>query len=288
MGAGSYDYSARTVRATTKGFFSDDLHSVFKARKIQSGMMPQGIVVRESRDSDEHPNSMAVIVALDETGSMGKIPHEIIKDGLPTIMKTIMDAGEKDPQILFLGIGDHLCDQAPLQVGQFETSDEKLDKWLADLYLEGNGGGNGGESYLLAWYFAARHTSIDCFEKRGRKGILFTIGDEPTLPNVDVNTLKRLMGDGEYQNYTAQELLSLAKEKYDVYHILITETTTGSRPETLNGWRKLLGENVLIVDDYKNVAQTIAKMIIANKVVSGETQTVPDATITNQPITQML
>ena len=287
MGAGSYDYAARSTRATAMGFMSNDIKTVFKARKIQTGMSPVGVTVRESRDSDEHPNSRAIIIALDETGSMGKIPHQMIQTGLPTIMKEVMDAGEKDAQVLFLGIGDHKFDEAPLQVGQFETSDEKLDKWLQDLYLEGRGGNNNGESYLLAWYFEAMHTEIDCFEKRGQKGFLFTIGDEPTLGEVTESELKKIMGDGEYRTYTAAELLTEAKKKYDVYHLLVTETTTGSRPETQIGWKKLMGENVLIVNDHKNIPNIIADTVNKNKNAAGNVGVVANVT-DDRPIPNML
>ena len=76
-------------------------------------------------------------------------------------------ATPRDPQILFGAIGDATCDRAPLQVGQFE-SDNRMDDDLGRILLEGGGGGQKTESYELAMYFMARHTAIDCFEKRGR------------------------------------------------------------------------------------------------------------------------
>jgi hypothetical protein len=218
------------------GYHTKSRSEIFKARSINNAMNPHGINVRESRDSDEHPNSLAIVLGLDETGSMGSVPHFLIKDGLPEIVNKIIKAGEKDPQILFLGIGDHECDESPLQVGQFESSDELLDKWLTDVYLEGNGGGNGGESYMLAWYFAAMHTNIDCFEKRKRKGFLFTIGDEPVLKIISARELKKIMGPGEYSNFTATDLLSKAAEKYNVFHVHVKETLSGSRQHVIDGW----------------------------------------------------
>lgn len=83
----------------------------------------------------------------DTTAVLKVLPEYLIKFGFPEIMKKIMDEGIEHPQVCFLGIGDHYTDIAPIQVGQFESSDELLDKWLKIIWLEGHGGGNGGESY---------------------------------------------------------------------------------------------------------------------------------------------
>jgi hypothetical protein len=98
-------------------------------------MDPRGVRIREARDSEEHPESFPIIIALDETGSMGHIPEIIVKKILPDIMESIMNAGVKDPQICFMGIGD-CCfnEEAPLQVGQFESSDELMRNGLLRFY----------------------------------------------------------------------------------------------------------------------------------------------------------
>jgi hypothetical protein len=238
---------------------------VFSQRQINNAMNPHGIVIRESRDSEEHPESLAIILGLDETGSMGSVPHYLVKDGLPHIMDRIIKGGIPHPQVLFLGIGDHECDSAPLQVGQFESSDELLDKWLTDIYLEGRGGGNAGESYLLAWYFAAQHTAIDCFEKRGKKGYCITIGDEPVLDRVPASFLKHMMGDGQFQDYTALELISKASEKYHVFHINVRETQSGNRNHVMDGWRQLLSDNFKIANRKEDVSKIIADIILSGE-----------------------
>ena len=260
MGGGSYSFAGRAVR--TESFKEMSIGETFKSKNINNAMNPNGIKIRESRDSEEHPNSLAVILALDVTGSMGSVPHHLVKEGFPNIMKEIIDSGTPDPQILFLGIGDHECDDSPLQVGQFESSDELLDKWLTDIYLEGGGGGNSGESYLLSWYFAGNHTAIDCEEKRKQKGYLFTVGDEPTLNNIPKDSLKSLMGDGQYSDCTAKKLLEKASEKYNVYHIHIKETAAGSRQETIDGWNKLIGNNLIVAERHEDVSKLIAEKII--------------------------
>ncbi len=132
MGGGMYSCSSRSIRASSLGYDTKPVSEIFTAKSRNSAMNPNGIKVREARDSKEHPNSLAIMLALDVTGSMGSIPHYLVKNGLPNIMEEIIKAGIKDPQMLFVGIGDHECDNAPLQIGQFESSDDLLDKWLTD------------------------------------------------------------------------------------------------------------------------------------------------------------
>lgn len=276
MGYSSYSVTGRTVRASSLGYDSKPREAVFKQRQISSEMDPNGVKVRESRDSVEHPESLAIIVALDVTGSMGDIPHLLIKDGLPTMVSKIIQAGVPDAQILFLAVGDHECDDAPLQVSQFECGDLELDKWLTSVWLEGGGGANRGESYGLAHYFAAHHTAIDCFEKRNQKGFLFTIGDEPNLNKYPKYALKKIMGDGQYQDYTSKQLIDEASEKYNVFHINIDRFSLGRD----NDWKSIIGQGLLTIKDYNEIPNLISKTVITNysqnysKPVINETVTV--------------
>jgi hypothetical protein len=261
MGGGHYSSSRRELKAEKLGYMTAPIHETFKQRSINNAMNPHGITLRESRDSDEHPNSLAIILSLDVTGSMGSVPHHLVKEGLPHIMDSIINGGIPDPQILFVAVGDHQVDRAPLQVGQFESSDELLDKWLTDVYLEGGGGSNAGESYMLAWYFAAKHTIIDCLEKRKKKGYLFTIGDEPVLDFISFDALKEIMGPGQYQDFSALELLDEARKKYHVYHLHIKETASGSRQHVIDEWKQLMADNLIVIQSSDHVAAAITKIV---------------------------
>ena len=262
MGHGKYSLKSRANRSKTQGYDTKSRADLFKKRSLDNRMNPHGITVRESRDSDEHPNSTPIILGLDVTGSMGAIPHKLLKDGLPTIMGTILERGIPDPQLCFLGIGDHKFDQAPLQVAQFESSDELLDQWLTNVYLEGGGGGNAGESYLLAWLFGAYYTAIDSLEKRDEKGYLFTIGDEPCLKHLPESTITDIMGNHQHGSLSAAELLEAVKEKYHVYHLLVQETYSGSDPKVKGDWTELMQEGLIVIDDYHDIPKTIAQTII--------------------------
>jgi hypothetical protein len=150
MGNPIYSASSRAIRAKTLGYTSVSTataHTVFKQNskgEIHESMIPSKALFHESRDSQNHPNSIPIMIGLDETGSMGDTPIDMVKDGLPTMISKIIQSGIPDPQILFLGIGDHECDKAPLQVGQFESGDEELDLWLTRTWNERGGGANPG------------------------------------------------------------------------------------------------------------------------------------------------
>lgn len=253
-----------------KGYTTANQAETFRSREMHNEMNPHGVMLRESRDSAEHPESLAIMIAMDETGSMGIVPDLLVKEGLPHLMNAIYKAGIQHPQVLFAGIGDHFCDSAPFQIGQYETSDELLDKWLTQTFLEGGGGGNGGESYALAWYFAGFRTAIDCHEKRKQKGILITIGDEACHRSYERQVLEGVFGGkAEFRNMTAAEMLAAAREKYEVYHVLIRETQEGHRQSTHDGWKELLGDNLLIAETYTDVPRLITEAVIKSVVVDG-------------------
>lgn len=261
MGGTRYDFGAREDRAKKVGYASKSASEIFTQnalRMAHESMNPNGVIFREARDSDVHPNTVPIILGLDVTGSMGHIPHELIKEGLPKLMGGIIQGGVPDPALLFLGIGDHECDRYPLQVGQFESGDEELDMWLTRTYIEGGGGGNAGESYLLAWYFAAFHTKTDAFEKRGQKGLLFTVGDEPGLKTLPASAIKEIMGQGQ-QTYTHLELLAEAQKKYDVYHISVLHSGQAINADV--EWKELLGQNCLSIEDHREIPNVIKKII---------------------------
>lgn len=280
MGSGTYSVTNSVARGAKLARASNA--EIFKSRSLNNAMSPFNVAVRESRDSAEHPNSFPIVIALDLTGSMGSIPNFLVKKGLPHIMDQVIQNGEKDPQVLFVGVGDHECDSAPLQIGQFESGDELLEKWLTTVFLEGGGGGNEGESYALAWYFAGFRTKTDSFEKRGRKGLLFTIGDEPTLETYPAADLKEICGEGQYETFTANALLKKARETYDVYHIHVNHR--GNDDATVAGWSQLMGKSLIVVQRAEDVAKAIADTVLKHKagVVSTPSTGVAESTTSEE------
>lgn len=279
MGYTTYSTTDRRMRSESLGYYTrsrDEIFSQSKLHRVHDSMNPNGVDVRECRDSEKHPNALPIILALDHTGSMGHIPHELVKDGLPTLMGGLTQHGVPDASLLFLGIGDHEVDEWPLQIGQFESGDEELDMWLTRTYLEGGGGSNAGESYLLAWYFAANHTVADHFEKRKQKGFLFTVGDEPCLTSLPKSALKEIMGDTAkgQSAFSDKQLLKEAQKNYNVFHLHILQGSAGRR--SLNYWKELLGQNCIPVENYEDVAKIISKTVKSNLGIKSITETEPE------------
>jgi len=260
MGYSNWSHDAYTNLSASKSYASKSADDIF-SKSAKNDMLPKNITVRESRDSDIHPESLAVMVFLDDTGSMGRIPENIVKNELPTLMNTIIDNGVLHPQVLFGAINDHHCIDTPLQIGQFESGTEELDKWLTSVAIQNGGGAQARESYLLAWYVAGRHTSIDCFEKRNEKGFLITIGDEMSWDSLSASAIETVFGGEANEGVTDKQLLEEAQRLYNVYHIHVNEASYRDDPQVLGYWRDMLGERLIVLDDYTAICATISTLI---------------------------
>ena len=252
MGCGSWSSSSWDSYKKSKNITSHStVSSLYTSTSINKDLDPYGVKMRESCDSEEHPNSNAVIIGLDVTGSMGYLAEEIAKNALNTLITEMYDNKSIiDPQLMIAAIGDSYCDRSPLQVSQFE-SDIRIAEQLQQIYFESGGGGNGGESYSLLYYFAARHTSIDCMNKRNQKGVLFTIGDECCHDFIPADHIKKVFGDEESGPVKFEDIFNEVSKMYEVYHIVIGDD--GNYHDSKNNWRKKIGERAIIIDDRSDV-----------------------------------
>lgn len=262
MGGGSWDPKDWQNYSTSRGYqHTTNASQIYTAGSMDPSLTPFGIKGRESCDFPGKDPSNAVIVGLDVTGSMDRVLHSMATTGLNTLVTEIYNRKPvTDPQILCMGIGDVRCgDRAPLQITQFEA-DIRIIQQLEKLYLERGGGGNGSESYMLAWYFAARHTTIDCFEKRQKKGYLFTVGDDGPTPDLTRDEIQRVFGYDPEQNLTCEQLLTEVSRKWDVFHI--TSFHGGSGTEHVHQrWTELLGENAIKLIDHTKLAEVVVSVI---------------------------
>jgi hypothetical protein len=261
MGGGTF--SAKAYSAFTASTVGKSTDEIYTNRSINALLNPKGVKVRESRDSVDNPHSTPLIVGIDVTGSMGMLADVIARQGLGTLFTSVLERKPiSDPHVMFMGIGDANCDEAPLQVSQFEA-DNRIVEQLTQIYIEQGGGGNDFESYNLPWYFAAYHTVHDSYEKRGKRGYLFTIGDEEAPHPLTKHQLKHIIGDDVERELTTKELLVLAQRTYDVYHVIIEEGSHARShlSKVQSSWRELLGQKVITLADHTKLAETISSAI---------------------------
>lgn len=258
MGYGTYSHDAHLAMTGARAHARPN--EVFRQQTCHELMDPHGAKFRESRDSESHPLSLGVIFALDVSGSMGTIPYKLATETLPAFMKTMLEAGVTDPQVLFMAVGNAISDSAPLQVGQFESSERLMDQWLTWMYLEGAGGG-GNESYELAMYFAARHTAMDCIKKRHRRGYLFITGDEPPNPMVSRAQVRRLIGDELEDDIPIDVIIEETQRTFEPFY-LIPDRARAKQVE--RAWRDVLGDRVIAMespDDTSHVAAGLVSLL---------------------------
>ncbi|MBK9264006.1 MAG: VWA domain-containing protein [Polyangiaceae bacterium] len=255
MGHGGYSYEAH--QAITSARAKLPAQAVFTQRTIHPLMNPLGVAFRESRDSAEHPSTTSIVFALDVSGSMGQIPQQIARKELPTFMKALLDAGVTDPQVLFMALQDCAGGVSPLQVGQFESTAELMDQWLTWCWLMG-GGMSAYESYDLAFYFAAHHTKLDCFEKRGKKGYLFMTGDEPCYDELKSHWVKQFIGDDLSANVPLKKVIADCAALYHTFYLV---PDPGRGRQVAGFWREYLGEQTIILGDPEDTCAVAAGIV---------------------------
>lgn len=268
MGGGSWtttafvNYSTTTKCCTLDSLGNLDTsmsnQEMFKSRSVDPALSPYNIT-RECRDSEEHPETIPVILAADVTGSMGQAAVEVAKK-LNTIMTKLYEE-VKDVEFCIMGIGDLYCDSGPIQISQFE-SDIRIAEQLDKLWFEFGGGGNFWESYTAAWYMGSRHCELDCW-KRGKKGIIITIGDERLNPYLQCNELMCQTGDDLEADIQTTDLYAEASQKYNIYHIQVDHNRNWDK-ENITKSFEILGENFKIAN-MDSIADTIIDIIINNE-----------------------
>ena len=286
MGSGTWTTAAYTTYATSCGYTVDAISGergvkgckgpvgasqMYKSRSLPEILNPKN-VLRECLDSEEHPATIPVILALDVTGSMGDTAVQVAKN-INTVM-TEMYSRLKDVEFMIMGIGDLAYDDSPIQISQFE-SDVRIVEQMDQVYFEFGGGGNSYESYTAAWYMGARHCSLDAW-KRGRKGIIITLGDEELNPHLPVGGLRRVTGDDLQADVETKDLWEEASEKFDIYHINVEHRSYMS-PSLERTWKEYLDDNHFYTVGTNQVVDTIINIIVKAAEAEGPCILVEDA-----------
>lgn len=267
MGSGSWtsnNYATyccgvgRSYTAST-GSFSDIYTSssqAFVSHQIDESMDPKN-VIRECCDSDEHPATIPVILALDVTGSMGSTAIEVQKKLNPIMIEIYKRI--KDAEIMVMAIGDLAYDDAPIQMSQFE-SDIRIAENLDKIYFENGGGGNDYESYTAAWYMGLKHCKLDCWN-RGKKGLIITMGDEPINPYLPAYQLNEATGDSNQKDVETKDLYKDVIKKFDVYHICVESGSYPDQTRERGIFAKVIGEQHALTSSVDKISDKIISIV---------------------------
>ena len=274
MGSGTVSHSSLRSYASSLGRSYDSntgrvMGQEFVARHIDPMLDPKQFRIRECCNSEEHPNTVPVILGLDVTGSMGDACAETAA-ALGKIVTSLYDKFA-DIEFCIMGIGDLDYDDSPVQMSQFE-SDVRIAVALDKVYMEHGGGGNGFESYTVAWYMGLKRTKLDCFDKQGRKGVIITMGDEPLNPYLPKFQLNRHVDETEEADIETTRLYAEASQKFDIFHIAVDsprDCYQRYKRDVDNSFGQMLG-NRYKVASIDSLAQTIEDCIAES--ISGVAQ----------------
>jgi hypothetical protein len=261
MGGGRWTATDWNTYSTAK-VSGKTTSQVFTSTGMKPEFDPAIVQFRESRDSADNPKSRPIILGCDVTGSMGMVADTLIRGGindLATDIQATKDIG--DPHVMVMAIGDAYSDKAPLQVTQFEA-DIRIADQTSQLWLEKGGGINSGESYALAYLFAAKKVVADAFA-RGQKGFVFTIGDEPPV-GVTKEQAKNFLGIDIASDMSAAQCAALALKDFHAYHVILTNEgycASGGREAVLKAWEKVLPQRLIILDDITKLSEAVVAAI---------------------------
>ena len=243
MGYGSYKAADWAKLRASRGINQNSgAGDIFKGNQFNEKYDPRFINMRESCDSSDSPRSTPVILGFDVTGSMGYLAAEIAKNSLNKTITQIYDKQPvTNPHVMCAAFtGEH--SKGAVQATQFEA-DIRVVEQLLELKV-----GFGWNSYsydMLVWYLAARHTRIDSFDKRGKKGFIFCIGDEICQPEgyiLGSTEIEAIFKD-KTNKMTAEQIYKEAAEKYEISHIITGDT------RAIPSWNEFMPGRVAYVNE---------------------------------------
>lgn len=253
MGSGRFDHTTYTsATSSRKARGVSDFEYSESASKVHKNLDPSRIKDKpfpklESRDSKEHPDSNAVFVCFDVTGS--NIENaKVAQKKLPNLM-ALLTHYLSDPQVLVAANDDITVEgKNSIQISEFE-SDNRIDEHIRNIWLTSNGGGNDGESYDLIMFAAATMTELDCFEKRGKKGYFFMYADEPIFTHVEAKHVHDIFGIKAEGRIPINEVIKKLKTQYHVFIIWPQDGYKHARAQ----YEHLFGKDCVVTLQHPNL-----------------------------------
>lgn len=257
----SYNWSKKpsVTKKSAKAYAQDDKR-VYEGDAAKGGA-PVG---REIQTDEAFVN----VIMVDQTGSMREEPERFFKkapalyeESNAILQGYTLDELEKMAQpipnklsVSFFAIGDAYTDAYPLQVTDFEKKDG-LVKAINSIRPEGNGGGQGMESYELAAYYANNH----CKTPNCQKPLCVIFGDETFYDKLMKQHVKKYIGDDIPNNLSSFSILEQLKQRFDTYVLQPELSYSKEEYKRIHEkWRKVMGvEKVMVLDSVERAVDCI-------------------------------
>ena len=113
-----------------------------------------------------------------------------------------------------------------------------------------------------------KHTKIDAIDKRGKKPIIITLGDEPLNPFIPKKghyaSVKSVLDDSVQDDIETDEIYKEVKEKFECYHIYVDHGCWYSWNDVAPSFQKLMGEQRVLNSTVEDIEQTIVDIVKSN------------------------
>jgi hypothetical protein len=201
-------------------------------------------------DSVSTNSTSPLIVVVDQTGSMGEWP-KIMFSKLPYLEHETKEYLGEDAEFCFAAIGDaHNGETYPLQFRPFAKGLD-LKKRLEELIIEGNGGGQGTETYELAALYALKNVKMP----KAIKPIIIFIGDEKTYNVVSKDMAETYCNVKLEKAMPTKDIFKALQDKMSVYFIQKSygagsgwsNNISDDDRSTFRHWSELVGEDHIAV-----------------------------------------
>lgn len=281
MGGSSYSrdvgYSSSSKGFSSGGTSSDSAKSALGGSRADPSTSPMNRTIKSSKKSP-------IIIVLDVTGSNIEFAR-IVYDKAPMLYGQIEQQGYlKDFDICFVATGDAMCDDAPLQVCDFQSG-IALDEQLKKLFLEGGGGGQQTETYELAVHFLNRY----CEMPNAKNPMLFIIGDEAPYPELEPQMTEEILGKSTGETLRTKAIFAEMFKKFKGNAFFLQNPYCGDKRDVRNTnlirqeWIDYMGstntEKIIPIHEEKSVVDVILgtiAMVSRTKNISGYLEDMKD------------
>lgn len=214
-----------------------------KKRPRYSGGKTPSPVGKNLFTQSSHP----LVVGLDLTGSMKEKPGIILEK--LALLGNEAKRYAPDYAISFIGIGDaHEHDEYPLQARDFKSG-SALDRELAQIYPEGEGG-RYPEGYGLIAYYCIHHCEMPCAERP----VMVLILDAISHRYVEPFEVKEHTGDDIESHLKTSDLFAELQKKFSLYIILFD----GKNSNAHNHWKKVVNpQRIILAKEPRDIVEMI-------------------------------